>query len=303
MATPPTMRDTFTELYRDRLPYLEELIYGAYEEHPDEYSVVFNVRSSSRMKETDFMVADFGLFPEKIEGADITTESISPSHQKTYLHLTYARGAIVTMEALQDDQDQIMNSQAEGLGFAARQTVEQIAWNAGFNNGFTTETAADGLSVYNTAHATAKGPTWSNRGAVDLDTPGLEQALTDYSNLIDEAGKKIRMRAAWLVVPPELTYQAVRLVESQGRAGSADNDINAFRGFNLKIFTSHYLSSSSAWFLWADSRMVKAKFWWRQRPKVVSDVDFWSQNGLTAMLMRFSVGVSDPRGLWGSSGA
>jgi phage major head subunit gpT-like protein len=296
------MRTTFADLYEDRLPYLEELIYNAYEEYPDEYSQVFNIRTSTRMMETDFMIAEFGLFPTKQEQADITVDSIEPSYKKDYTHLTYARGVIVSMEALEDDQDNVMANQAEGLGFAGRQTVEQVAWNEGFNRGFTTALAADAAAIYG-AHTTAKGVAWDNSANADLDSAGLEDALTHFHSLLDEAGKKIRMQESWLIVPPALTYQAVRLVDSVNQPGTADNDINPYRGFNLRVFTSHYLSSSSAWFVWADSRQIKAKFWWRKRPTVVSDVDYWSQAGLTALLMRYSVGVSDPRGLYGSQGS
>ncbi|MCP4573393.1 MAG: hypothetical protein GY838_13640 [bacterium] len=296
------LRSTFKDLYEERLPYLEELIYNAYDEHVDEYSQVLNMNTSSRMSETDFSVAEFGLFPTKAEGTDLTLDSIEPGYTKTHTHVTYARGTEVTKESLQDDQDGIMADQAYGLGFAGRQTVETVAFDEVFNNGFTTSTSADGLSIYNSSHELVKGGTWSNTASADLDVPSLEAALTHFAGLVDEAGKKIRMMASKLVVPTALLYQAIRLVESEGRPDTADRAKNAFRNFSISIFEGHYLSSSTAWFLCADARQLKAKFYWRQRPQVESEVDFWSKSGMTSMDLRFSVGVSDPRGLYGSTG-
>lgn len=303
------MRSSFRQLYEERLPYIEELIYDSYEEYPEEFSRVLNMRTSSRMKEQDFMVAGYGLFPELTEGADITTDAISPSYSKDFVHAWYARAAEITKPALQDDQDSLMADQAAGLGFAARQTVETICANEVFSataftaTGTGTGTAADQLSIYNTAHVISKtGETWSNSFAVDLDVPGLEAVLTSFATLKDESGKRIRMNAMHLIVPPQLMYQAVRLVESEGRPDTADNAINAFRNFNLRIIEGHYMTSTSAWFVWAAPSQIKAKFFWRQKLQVESEVDFWSKSGLTSADMRFSVGVSDPRGLVGSTG-
>lgn len=302
MASPPTMTTTFDQLFADRLPYLEELIYKGYEENPDEYSVYANVKTSGRYKETDFMVAGLGLFPAKLEGADITSDTIEPSYYKDFVHVTYARATDVTMEALEDDQDAVLDDSAYELGYSARQTVEQLCANEFFNYAFTTTFAADGAAIYG-AHTTAKGYVWNNSGAVDLDDAGLTQALVHFGTLYDEAGRRIRMLPELLIVPPQLEKDAYELVESMGKPGTADNDLNWFRTKGLRVHVNHYLSSTTAWFLWASSRRIKAKHFWRTRPRTITDVDFRSQNALTGMLFRCSQGVSDPRGLWGSTGS
>jgi hypothetical protein len=204
------------------------------------------------------------------------------------------------MEAIEDDKDGVMAQQAKALGYSARQTVETIAANEWFNRGFTTSTAADGVAIYG-SHTTAKGFTIDNSAAVDLDVGGLEMALTHFAELVSEAGNKIRMQAAVLIVPPPLQYQAKQLVQSINEPFTTGNQVNALKDFNLRVFVGHYMNNSTQWFLWGESSMIKAKWYWRKRPTPVKDTRYANQSALSGMLFRQSVGVSDYRGLWGSA--
>lgn len=294
----PTMRATFDELFEDRHPYLANVMFLEYNEHPDEYSQLGYMDTSTRMKETDFMVAELGLFVQKPEGAPIQTDSIEPSFHKDFLHVTWARGVEVTMEAIEDDQDNIMADQAKALGYSARQTVELLAANAWFNLAFTTETSADGQSVYSTTHNTSGGFTISNRLAVDLGSAGLQAASTLFSDLVSEKGHKIRMEPQRLIVPTALQWVARELVESLNKPHEMSNTTNVMKG--LARFVSHYISLPTSWFLWGAQSQIKAKWYWRKRPTPVKDTRYSNQSGLTGMLFRCSQGTSDFRGLVGA---
>jgi hypothetical protein len=294
-------RASFTKLYNERLPYIEEIIFNAYEEHEEQYSQCLNMKTTNRMKEQDLMIADYGLFDRKPEGTDLTMDNIVESYDKEILMFTYAKGIEITKESLRHDQDGVMNERAEGLSFAANQTIEQIAFNEVFNDGFTSAVGADGAAIYG-AHTITRGGTWNNSAAVDLDTGGFEDALTHFNDLVDEAGKKIRLRPYALVVGTALEWQARKLLHSGFTPFSNENAINAIQERNVVLKVVNYLSSTTSWFVIAEPRRLKAKFFWNWRPEVESDVDFMSKSGLTSMDFSCGVGVSDPRGLYGSTG-
>jgi hypothetical protein len=299
---PPTMRADFTEMFEDLSAYLSSVSWLEYAEHPDEYSVFGNVKTSDQMQEEDFMVAELGQFAVKSEGAPIAVDAISPSFSKTFLHLTYAKGVEVTMEALEDDKHGVMMDQAAALGYGARQTVETLAANEWFNNAFTTATSADGAAIY-ASHTTSEGFTIDNSAVTDLDVAGVEAGLTHFADLVSEVWNKIRMQAVNLIVPPALQYQAYELTESLQRPDTANNATNALRRFGLNVVVGHYMNSNTAWFMWGDPRMIKAKWYWRKQPTPVRDTRYSNQSGLSGLLFRSSVGVSDYRGLYGSNPA
>ena len=172
MASAPTGRGTIDKLFKNKHPFLSSVSWLSSTERPDEYSVFGNVLPSSDMKEVDFMVAELGQVPQKLENAPIATDSIIPSYQKEYLHLTYALGTEVSLEALQDDRHSIMKDMASALGYSMRQTIEISAANEWFNNAFSSATAADGVAIYGT-HTTAGGTVYDNALTVDFDVAGI----------------------------------------------------------------------------------------------------------------------------------
>lgn len=296
-------RASFRKLYSERLPYIEEIIYNAYEEVPEKYSSVMNVKTSSRMKETDLMIADYGLFDEFGEGAPIVVDEIMQSYTKDFLHVDYGKACAVTKRALRDDQDGIMNERAAGLGFAARQTVEQLAFNEICNNAFTTATSADGAAIY-ASHQLTKGGTFDNSTSSDLDQGALEEALTNFADLKDEANKQINLQPAILCVGTALEGRAMRLLNSMQLPGTDQNDVNDYiRSRNLTLIVSPYLSSTTSWFVFATPGRCKYKFYWRQKAEVESDVDIMTKTGVTTMDFSCSMGVSDWRGGFGASGS
>jgi len=296
----PTQRATLDQLFATRDAYLRNVMWLNYAQWPEEYSVIGKLETSEKMKEVDFSIAELGMFAQKAEGAPIELDSIEPSYSKTFLHLTWARGVEITMEALEDDQDDVLGDQMAALGYAARETVETIAANEWLNNGHTTSTAMDGQPIYGT-HTTAKGFVIVNTAAVDLDVPGVQTGLNYFANLRTEAGNRMRLIPAVLIVSPELSYAAHELVDSIQKPNTADNNINSLQRFNLRVFVSHYMNSSTKWFMWVGADMQKAKWYWRKRPVPVRDTRYSNQSALSGMLFRQSVGVSDYRTVWGSN--
>jgi len=299
MASAPTMRATFDELFEDLDPYLSSVAWLNYAEHPDEYSMCGNIMNSDQYRETDFAVAELGQLQKKLEGSAIEVDSIMPSYSKQFTHSTWALGVEVTMEAIEDDKQGIMTDMAAALGLSVRQTVETLAANAWFNDAFSTETAMDGAAVYGT-HTTAVGDTITNTASVDLDVGGIRQMLVHFAKLVSERGNKIRGQCYTLIVPPELQFKANELVASALRPDGDSNATNTIQDFNLKVMVNHWLSSDTAWFGWGAPDQIKAKWYWRKRPQGVSDTRYANQSALSGILFRASFGVSDYRLLWGS---
>lgn len=299
MASSPTHRGTIDKLFADKHPYLSSVQWMAFRERPDEYSIWGNVGTSDEMKEVDFMVAELGLVPQKLENAPIAVDSVLPSFQKEFLHLTFALGTEVSLEALQDDRFSIMRDMAKALGYSMRQTVELEAANEWFNLAFSTATAADNIAIYGT-HTTAGGTTIDNALTVDLDIAGLRTVNTYFHNLRSERGHRIRGSMRTVIVPPDLEFAAIELLESQLKPGTADNNTNPLRRKGATYEVCHYLTSSTNFFAWDDKSQHKAKFYWRIRPQTIRDSRYSTQSALTGMYARFSVGVSDYRCLVGS---
>lgn len=294
-------RSSFLKLYNSRLAYLEEIIIDAYDEHEEQFSQYANMRTTTRMKEEDLGVADYGLFEVKDEGDDIAMDDLMQSYNQTFTVATYAKATEITKETLADDQDNIMGEDAGRLAFAARQTIEQVTANKLLNDGFTTENSWDGVAIFG-SHTLTGGGTYNNSAAADLDVPGLEAALQYFNDLVDERGKKISLRPMLLIVGTSLEWQARQLLNSGLLPGTNQNDINPIQSRNLTLMVSNYLTSSTSWFVMADPRVSKYKFYWRQQPELDSEVDFLSKSGLTSMDFRIAVGVSDPRAGYGSTG-
>lgn len=294
---------SFRKLYADQVPFLEELIINVGEEWPELYSRVTKVGNSTRPKETDLMIAPYGQFDAFPEGADLTTDTLTESYQKDFTMAAYAKGIAVTKHALRFDQNSLMADRATGLAMSARETVEQIVWNACYGNGFTTSFSADGAPIFG-SHNLTRGGSVSNATSGDLDFAGLEDAIAHFPDLYDEAGKRVTMTPKKLIVGISNEANARRLLNSMY---VPDNDTNAVNDYiqsrGLELIVAPWLPSPTMWFVIADTPYIKAKTYWAWRPELDTDVDFLSKSGMTSLDFCLSAGVSDWRGLYGSSGA
>lgn len=279
----------------------------AYSEYPEEWSKLFDKFSSRKAFEEDVGVSSFGLASVKAEGAPIAYDSERQAYISRYTHVVYASGFIITREIYEDDQyDVVGQRKAQGLAFSMRQTKEVIGanvYNRAFNASFV---GGDGVSLINAAHPNFAGGTWSNvlATASDLSEAALEQACIDIAGFTNDRGLTIAVRPDALIIPRQSIFEAQRILKTDGRVGTDNNDLNALKTLGMvpKIITNHYLTDTDAWFIRTDVK-DGMKYFERRADEFGMDEDFDTENAKYKATMRFSFGWTDPRALYGSAGA
>lgn len=282
--------------------------YGkAYNEYDVEFTDLFEKFTSKRAYEEDVGLSSFGLVPVKPEGMPVTFDTERQGFTTRYTHVVYALGFIVTREAMDDDlYDVVAQKKAQGLAFSMRQTKEIIGANV-YNRAFNTSyTGGDGKALLVSDHPNIAGGTWSNilSTASDLSEAALEQASIDISLLKNDRGLQIALRPEKLIIPPQLQYEAHRILNSTGRVGTNLNDPNALRdkGLFRSVVMNHYLTDSDAWFIRTNAPHGM-KYFERDADSFGMDNDWDTENAKFKARARFAMGWTDPRGLYGSPGA
>ena len=282
--------------------------YGkAYDEYPVEYKDLFETHSSSRAWEEDVGTSGFGLAVQKSEGSPISYDSERQGFITRYQHAVFALGFVITREMMEDDQYDIVGKRkAEGLAFSMRQTKELIGANV-YNRAFSgSYLGGDGVSLISNAHPNIKGGTWSNQIATasDLSEAALEQACIDIAGFTNDAGLLIAVRPETLIIPRQLIFEAKRILGTDGRVGTDNNDLNALKTLGVvpKVVTNHYLTDTDAWFIRTNVKHGM-KYFERRGDAFEMDNDFDTENAKFKATARYSFGWTDPRGLYGSAGA
>lgn len=283
--------------------------YGkAYDEHRVEYTDLFDTFKSNKRYEEDVSISSFGLASVKEEGGDVSYDNERQGFVTRYAHVVYALGFIVTREAFEDDlYDVVAQRRARGLAFSMRQTKEIVAANV-YNRAFnSTYTGGDSLELCSAAHTNIAGGTWANEltTAADLSEASLEQACIDIGKWENDRGLQIAVMPKCLVIPVDLEFEANRILKTQYRVGTADNDINALNmmgKFPDGIKVNHYLTDTDAWFLRTNAP-DGMKHFVRRSPQFGVDNDFDTENAKFKATERYSFGWTDPRGVFGSPGA
>jgi len=282
--------------------------YGrAYDAYPEEYTKLFDKQTSNKAFEEDVGVSSFGLAVQKSEGAPISYDSERQGFITRYQHAVYALGFIITREMMEDDQyDVIGKRKAEGLAFSMRQTKEVIGanvYNRAFNSAYT---GGDGASLISASHANIKGGTWSNQiaTAADISEASLEQACIDIAGFTNDAGLLIAVRPEALVIPRQLIFEAKRILGTDGRVGTDNNDLNAIKtlGSIPSVITNHFLTDTDAWFIKTNVQNGM-KYMERRADSFDMDNDWDTENAKFKATARYSFGWTDPRALYGSAGA
>jgi len=282
--------------------------YGkSYDEYAVEYDQLFDKFTSSKAFEEDVGVSSFGLAVSKAEGTPITYDSERQSFITRYQHVVYALGFIITREVMDDDQyDVVGQRKAQGLAFSMRQTKEVVAanvYNRAFNSSYV---GGDGVSLINASHVLLKGGTWSNQisTASDLSEAALEQACIDIAGFTNDAGLLIAVRPETLIIPRQLIFEAKRILGTDGRVGTDNNDLNAIKtlGSIPKVVTNHFLTDTDAWFI-RTNVPHGMKYFERRGDQFDMDNDWDTENAKFKATARYSFGWTDPRGLYGSAGA
>jgi hypothetical protein len=286
-------------------PGLNTLFGLEYDSYPPEYSAVFSANSSQKAYEEDVLLEGFGAAPVKNEGASVSYDSASQQWTARYQHETVALAFSITEEAEEDGlYGSIAARYAKALARSMASTKEIKAANV-LNNA-TSTTGGDGVSLLNTAHPTRSGSQSNTLAtAADLSETSLEQILIQIADMKDDRGLRIAAQGQMLVIPTAYSFVAERLLESQLRTGTADNDINAIRsgGYLPKGYhVMRRLTDSDSFFVATDVP-DGLKHFQRSALKKGMEGDFETGNVRYKVRERYSFGFTDWRGIFGTEGA
>jgi hypothetical protein len=281
-----------------------------YAEHRVEYHDLYEVEDSGMAYEEDVQITGFGLAPFKAEGAPIQYDSELQGPISRYMHLAYALGYMVTYEELRDNlYEKVAYRRARANAFSMNQTLENVA-AAPYNNGFPTASVpyltADGVSLFNSGHIQTTGGTYSNvlNPSADLSEASLEDITIQIMGAATDRGLLINLMPVSLHVARQEWYNAHRILKSVLQSGTANNDINVLKAVNAfpnGIKLNHYFTSPHAFFIRTNCPHG-AMFYWRDHPLFDQDNDYDTKNAKASTYMRFSCGVTDPRGVYASNG-
>lgn len=285
----------------------------AYNQYPVEWDKLFEKNTSRKAFEEEVGTSHFGLAVAKSEGSPVTYDAARQGFTSRYQHVVYALGFIITREAFDDDQyDVVGKLKAQSLAFSMRQTKEIVGANI-FNRAFSTSyLGADGSSLIASAggggsasHPNVAGGTYTNgvAAAVDLSEAALEQACIDIAGFTNDRGLKIAVRPKKLVIPKELMFEAHRILKTDGQVYSADNTLNAIKTMGMipEVVVNHYLTDTDAWFILTDVPNG-LKYFERNGDEFTMDEDWDTENAKYKARARYSFGWTDPRGIYGSPG-
>jgi len=281
-------------------PGFRKIFFDQFSMIPTVYDKIFRVNNSTKHQEYDSSVTGFSQLVEKTEGGPITYENPLQGYDYTYPHKTYAKGFKVTEEMYEDDQYNIMNRMPAQLAKAVTRDVETRTANI-FDNAFTSGTGGDGSYLCADSHARIDGGTaQDNKNTYGMSEAYIETALIAMRGTLDGKGQKILVRPDTLLVPKELELEANVLMKSTGRTATNYNEINPYQG-RLNVVVWDFLDDTQAWFI-LDSGLHQLNFFWRRRPRFAQDESFDTEVALYKTSCRYSVGFSDWRGVYGSTG-
>ena len=296
------------QLLKELLPGLNALFGLEYARYGEEHKEIFETETSERSFEEETKLSGFSAAPVKNEGSAIAYDNAQEVFTARYNHETIALGFSLTEEAIEDNlYDSLSSRYTKALARAMAYTKQTKA-AAVLNNGFDTDyPGGDGQPLFSNAHPLVSGGTNSNIPSVasDLNETALENAVIQIAAWTDERGLLIAAKPKKLVIPPSLMFVATRLLETELRVSTADNDINAIKS-NGSIpegyAVNHFLTDTDAWFLTTDVPNGLKHF--VRTPLANSmDGDFDTGNVRYKARERYSFGWSDPLGMYGSEGA
>ena len=296
------------QLLKELLPGLNALFGMEYARYGEQHKEIYETETSERSFEEETKLSGFSAAPVKNEGSAIAYDNGQEAWTARYNHETIALGFSLTEEAIEDNlYDSLSARYTKALARAMAYTKQVKAANV-LNNGFSAQyTGGDGVSLFNANHPLVSGGVNSNvpSTAADLNETSLEAAVIQIAAWTDERGLLIAAKPRKLVVPPALQFVATRLLETELRVGTNDNDINAIKnnGSVSEGYTvNNFLTDNNAWFLTTDVPNGMKHF--VRSPLAQSmDGDFDTGNVRYKSRERYSFGWSDPLGMYGSAGA
>ena len=296
------------QLLKELLPGLNALFGLEYARYGEEHKEIYETETSERSFEEETKLSGFSAAPVKNEGSAIRYDNGQEAWTARYNHETIAQGFSLTEEAIEDNlYDSLSARYTKALARSMAYT-KQVKAAAVLNNGFSAAfPGGDGVALFSTSHPLVSGGTNSNTPATaaDLNETSLEAAVIQIAAWTDERGLLIAAKPKKLIVPPALMFVATRLLETELRVGTTDNDINALKnnGSIPEGYTvNHFLTDTNGWYLTTDVPNGMKHF--IRSPLANSmDGDFDTGNVRYKARERYSFGFSDPLGMYGSPGA
>jgi len=296
------------QLLKELLPGLNALFGLEYARYGEEHKEIYETETSERSFEEETKLSGFSAAPVKNEGTAIAYDNAQEAWTTRYNHETIALGFSITEEAIEDNLYDSLSGRytkalARGMAYT-KQVKAASVLNNGFNSSYT---GGDGVSLFNYSHPLVNGGTNSNTPStqVDLNETSLEAAVIQIAAWTDERGLLIAARPKKLIIPPTLMFVAKRLLDTELRVATTNNDINAIKqmGAIPEGYTvNHFLTDPNAWFLTTDVPNG-LKHFVRTPLSQSMDGDFDTGNVRYKARERYSFGWSDPLGIWGSSGS
>lgn len=278
-----------------------------YDENPQEWSEIFETKTSEKNYEEDTEVTGFGLAPVKAQAGAVSYDSETQGPTKRYTHITYGLGYIVTREEMEDNLYEVVSKRRiQALAFSIRQTEEIVCaniLNRAFNSSYT---GGDGTEMIATTHATVDG-TQSNKltTAADLSEASIEDLVIQIMQSKNSRGHRIKLMPQKLIVAPSEAFNATRILKSTLQSGTANNDVNAIKAMGILpqgVVVNHYLTDADAWFIKTNAPNGLMRFN-RRSTEFKQDNDFDTENAKAKSTLRFSVGWTDWRAIFGTAGA
>ena len=308
MSAPQFLRNLYSDLFgTTMLPVLEELFRSELEQHPSRREELFKIVSTERDIWQSSELHDMPLFAEIPEGTDYSFNRPRQGANKTLSPVKYGLGFSISEEAVDDGKFDYIADAIRKMAKSARESQEIQAMNI-FNNGFSSELVADGLSLFNAAHTLPSGLTFRNQLSVaaDLSVSSLDTALTDFeTQFIGDSGIIYRIMPRNLVVHPSQRRYAMELIGSDLKADGMDNNINSFKPEGLRVISSPHLTSRTAWFLTADPMETGLRVVARKPIETKaggSDVGFVNDSILYKSRYREKIGAIHAYGAYGTPG-
>ena len=296
------------QLVKELEPGLNALFGLEYKRYENQHAEIYTTESSDRAFEEEVMLSGFAQAQVKAEGSGVIFDNAQETFTARYSHETIALAFSITEEAIEDNlYDRLASRYTKALARSMANTKQVKAVNplinglpgGSFNSG-------DGVTLFNTAHPTVSGSFQNTlTTAADLNETSLEQSLIDIAAMTDERGLKIAARGVKMIIPSELQFTAERLMKSQGRVGTADNDVNAIVSMGMipqGYRVNNFLTDTDAFYIITDVPNGM-KYFERSPIKTAMEGDFDTGNVRYKARERYSFGVSDPRGIFASPGA
>jgi len=294
------------QLAKELEPGLNALFGMEYDRYEGQHAEIYTTESSDRAFEEEVMLSGFGAAPTKAEGSNVSYDDANEAYTARYNHETLALAFSITEEAIEDNlYDRLGSRYTKALARSMAHS-KQVKAAAVLNNAFTAGASAggDGVALCSAAHPLTNGGTLNNVSAADLNETSLEDALINIAGFVDERGLKVALRGLKMIIPRQLQFVAERILASNLRSGTADNDTNAMRSMGMLpsgYAVNDFLNDPDAFFVLTDAPRGFIHF--ERTPLSTNmEADFDTGNMRFKARERYSFGFSDPRCVFGSPG-